>query len=149
MQIHQVTPKTKSKKGKYIGRGAKRGTYSGRGIKGQKARAGRKMRPEIRDLIKKLPKKRGYRFKSFQKDSAIVNLDVLNKKMDNNSEITPKILAEYGLVKSLGGKIPSVKILGKGEIDKKFSVCGCLISVSAKEKIEKAGGTVKSKVKSP
>jgi len=47
MQIHQVTPKTKSKKGKYIGRGGKRGTYSGRGIKGQKARAGRKMRPEI------------------------------------------------------------------------------------------------------
>ena len=142
MQINQVTPKTKNRKGKYIGRGGKRGTYSGRGIKGQKARAGRKMRPEIRDLIKKLPKKRGYRFKSFQKDSAIVNLDVLNKKLADNSEITPKILAEYGLVKVLGGKIPSVKILGKGEIDKKFSVSGCLISVSAKEKIEKAGGTV-------
>ena len=102
------------------------------------------MRPEIRDLIKKLPKKRGYRFKSFQKDSAIVNLDALNKKLADNSEITPKILAEYGLVKSLGGKIPSVKILGKGEIDKKFSVSGCLISVSAKEKIEKAGGSVKT-----
>ena len=58
MQIHQIIPKTKSKKGKYIGRGGKRGTYSGRGIKGQKARAGRKMRPEIRDMIKKLPKKR-------------------------------------------------------------------------------------------
>ena len=144
MQIHQVTPKTKSRKGKYIGRGGKRGTYSGRGIKGQKARAGRKMRPEIRDLIKKLPKKRGYRFKSFQKDSAIVNLDVLNKKMDNNSEITPKILVELGFVRMLGGKIPPVKILGKGEIDKKFSVSGCLISVSAKEKIEKAGGSVKT-----
>ena len=142
MQINQVTPKTKNRKGKYIGRGGKRGTYSGRGIKGQKARAGRKMRPEIRDLIKKLPKKRGYRFKSFQKDSAIVNLDVLNKKLADNSEITPKILAEYGLVKVLGGKIPSVKILGKGEIDKKFSVSGCLISVSAKEKIEKAGGKI-------
>jgi len=149
MQINQVIPKTKSRKGKYIGRGGKRGTYSGRGIKGQKARAGRKMRPEIRDLIKKLPKKRGYRFKSFRKDSVVVNLDVLNKKLADNSEITPKILVELGFVRMLGGKIPPVKILGKGEIDKKFSVSGCLISVSAKEKIEKAGGTVKSKVKSP
>lgn len=143
MQIHQVIPKTKSRKGKYIGRGGKRGTYSGRGIKGQKARAGRKMRPEIRDLIKKLPKKRGYRFKSFQKDAMIVNLDALNKKLADNSEITPKILVENGLVKMSGGKIPSIKILGKGEIDKKFSVSGCLISKSAKEKIEKAGGSVK------
>ena len=149
MQIHQVIPKTKSRKGKYIGRGGKRGTYSGRGIKGQKARAGRKMRPEIRDLIKKLPKKRGYRSKSFRKDSAVVNLDVLNKKLADNSEITPKVLVEKGFIKALGGKIPPIKILGKGEIDKKFSVSGCLISVSAKEKIEKAGGTVKSKVKSP
>ena len=143
MQIHQVIPKTKSRKGKYIGRGGKRGTYSGRGIKGQKARASRKMRREIRDLIKKLPKKRGYRFKSFQKDSAIVTLDVLNKKLADNSEITPKILVELGFVRMLGGKIPPVKILGKGEIDKKFLVSGCLISVSAKEKIEKVGGSVK------
>ena len=57
MQIHQVAPKTKSRKGKYIGRGGKRGTYSGRGIKGRKPGRGRKMRPEIRDLIKKLPKR--------------------------------------------------------------------------------------------
>lgn len=142
MQIHQVIPKTKSKKGKYIGRGGKRGTYSGRGIKGQKARAGRKMRPEIRDTIKKLPKKRGYRFKSFQKDATIVNLDILNKNFADNSEITPKILMESGLIKTSGGKIPPIKILGKGEIDKKFSVSGCLISKSAKEKIEKANGKV-------
>lgn len=146
MQIHQVIPKTKSRKGKYIGRGGKRGTYSGRGIKGQKARAGRKMRPEIRDLIKKLPKKRGYRFKSFQKDAVILNLDILNKNFADNSEITPKILAEKGLVKTSGGKIPTVKILGDGEISKKLSVSGCLISKSAKEKIEKAGGSVKINV---
>lgn len=142
MQIHQVIPKTKNRKGKYIGRGGKRGTYSGRGIKGQKARAGRKMRPEIRDTIKKLPKKRGYKFKSFQKDSAIINLDVLNKKLVDNSEITPKILVEKGFVKALGGKIPAVKILGDGETDKKFFISGCLVSKSAKEKIEKAGGKI-------
>ena len=121
MQIHQVTPKTKSRKGKYIGRGGKRGTYSGRGIKGQKARSGRKMRPEIRDLIKKIPKKRGYKFKSFQKDAMIINLESLNKNFSDKSEITPNILVEKGLIKSWR-KIPSVKILGKGEIEKKFVI---------------------------
>lgn len=142
MQIHQVIPKTKSKKGKYIGRGGKRGTYSGRGIKGQKARAGRKMRPEIRDLIKKLPKKRGYKFKSFQKDSTIINLETLNKNFSDKSEITPAVLAEKGLIKKIGGKLPSVKILGKGDVDKKLIIAGCLFSKSVKEKIEKVGGTI-------
>lgn len=144
MQIHQVTPKTKSRKGKYIGRGGKRGTYSGRGIKGQKARSGRKMRPEIRDLIKKIPKKRGYKFKSFQKDAIIINLESLNKNFSDKSEITPNILVEKGLIKKVGGKIPSVKILGKGEIEKKLVITGCLFSKAVKEKIEKAGGTIAS-----
>jgi len=60
MQLHQLKPKNKSKKVKRIGRGGKRGTYSGKGIKGQRCRAGAKIRPEIRDMIKKIPKKRGY-----------------------------------------------------------------------------------------
>ena len=63
-----------------------------------------------------------------------MNLDALNKKLADNSEITPKILVENGLVKTLGGKIPSIKILGKERINKKFSVSGCLTSKSAKEK---------------
>ena len=138
MQIHQVIPKTKNRKGKYIGRGGKRGTYSGRGIKGQKARAGRKNEAGDKGYHKETAQKRGYRFKSFQKDSAIVNLGALNKKLADNSEITPKILVEYGLVKAWGGKIPPIKILGDGELDKKFSVSGCLVSKSAKEKNRKS-----------
>ena len=141
MQIHQIIPKTKKQKGKYIGRGGKRSTYSGRGIKGQKARAEEKMRPEIRDMIK-VAQKEGYRIQVVPKDSVIVNLESLNKKLADNSEITPKILVENELVKMRGGKIPSVKILGKGEINKKFYVSGCLLSKSAKEKIEKANGKV-------
>lgn len=65
MQLHQIEVKKKEKK--RIGRGGKRGTYCGRGIKGQKSRAGAKIRPAIRDLIKKIPKIRGYRFKSKKK----------------------------------------------------------------------------------
>ena len=67
MQIHQVTPKTKSRKGKYIGRGGKRGTYSGRGIKGQKSPSGKKNEAGNKRLDKEIAQKRGYRFKSFQK----------------------------------------------------------------------------------
>jgi len=55
MQIHDLKPKTKQKKSRQIGRGGKRGTTSGRGTKGQSARAGNKKRPELRDIIKKLP----------------------------------------------------------------------------------------------
>lgn len=63
MQFHQIQPSRRLKKKKRIGRGGKRGTYCGRGIKGQKARAGAKIRPQVRDLIKKIPKVRGYKFR--------------------------------------------------------------------------------------
>ena len=59
MQLHQLKPKTPQKDRRYVGRGGKRGKTAGRGTKGQKARAGAKFRPEIRDFIKRLPKLRG------------------------------------------------------------------------------------------
>ena len=61
------------------------------------------MRPEIRDMIKKLPK-RGLPIQVVPKDSVIVNLESLNKKLADNSEITPKILVENELVKMRGGE---------------------------------------------
>ncbi|HWA32414.1 MAG TPA: hypothetical protein VG694_03110 [Candidatus Paceibacterota bacterium] len=64
MQIHDVKRKHKNKKDRLVGRGGKHAKTSGRGGKGQTARAGNKRRPELRDIIKKLPKLRGYRFKS-------------------------------------------------------------------------------------
>ena len=77
MQLHQLRPKHKLKKKKRIGRGGKRGTYSGRGIKGQRSRAGRKFAPAIRELIKRYPKLRGYKFKGREKNLAIINIGVL------------------------------------------------------------------------
>jgi large subunit ribosomal protein L15 len=59
MQLHQIKPKTKLKKRKRIGRGGKKGRYCGRGIKGQRARAGRKLKFELKELFKKIPKLRG------------------------------------------------------------------------------------------
>jgi large subunit ribosomal protein L15 len=66
MQIHELKRKNKNKKDRIVGRGGKHAKTSGRGGKGQTARAGNKRRPELRDIIKKLPKLRGYRFNSFR-----------------------------------------------------------------------------------
>lgn len=67
MQIHTLKRKNKNKKDRIIGRGGKHAKTAGRGGKGQTARAGNKRRPELRDIIKKLPKLRGYRFNSRHK----------------------------------------------------------------------------------
>jgi large subunit ribosomal protein L15 len=142
MQIHQLKPKVKPKKKKRIGRGGKKGTYSGKGVKGQKSRAGRKFQPIIRNLIKRYPKLRGYQFKPNKSDVAVVNLFQLQKKFEENELITPKSLLQKRLIRKIKGKVPQVKILAKGEIDKKLVVKECQVSKSAKEKIEKAGGKI-------
>ncbi|OGI93651.1 hypothetical protein A3A03_00500 [Candidatus Nomurabacteria bacterium RIFCSPLOWO2_01_FULL_40_18] len=67
MQIHDLKRNHKNKKDRIVGRGGKHAKTSGRGGKGQTARSGNKRRPELRDIIKKLPKNRGYQFKSIQK----------------------------------------------------------------------------------
>lgn len=142
MQIHEIKPLHKSKKRKRVGRGGKRGTYCGRGVKGQKARAGRKLKPIIKEVIKKYPKLRGYRFKA-KKEIVVVNLDILDKKFKDGEKVTPEILIEKGIIRKIKGKIPKVKILAKGEITKKLEFSGFLFSNKAKEKIEKAKGIIK------
>ena len=153
MQLHQLKPIHKRKTKKRVGRGGKKGTYSGRGIKGQKARAGRKLQPIIRELIKRYPKLRGYKFKSKVKRQkskiVILNLNVLERKFDSGEKVTPEILLERRIIRKIKGKMPEVKILGKGELKKKLIIEDCEVSKGAREKIEKAGGTIKnSKVKS-
>ncbi len=64
MQLHELKPIHKRKQPKKIGRGGKRGTYSGKGMKGQKSRAGARMQPIIRELIKRYHKLRGYKNKA-------------------------------------------------------------------------------------
>lgn len=143
MQLHEIKPIHKLKKPKRIGRGGKRGTYSGRGIKGQKSRSGQRLKPEIREVIKRYPKLRGYRFKPWKVRPAIVNIEILEKKFKTGEQVSPKILLEKKLIRRIKGKMPKVKILGKGELAKKLIISDCQISKSAKEKIKKAGGTIK------
>lgn len=145
MQLHELRPKHKLKKGKRVGRGGKKGAYSGRGLKGQKAHAGRRLEPIIRRLIKRYPKLRGCRSKSRipKSKTAILNLEILDKKFKTGEKITPEILLERGIISRIKGRMPEIKILGKGKITKSLTVEGCLISKSAKEKIEKASGQIK------
>lgn len=141
MQLDTLKRKNPNKKAQQVGRGGTRGKTSGRGGKGQTARAGNKRRPQIRDIIKKLPKLRGYRFNSPSVKSSIVNVAALNI-FETGAAVNPAVLFENNLVRRVGGVVPHVKILSKGELTKKLIVTGCTVSESAKAKIEKAGGSV-------
>ncbi len=143
MQIHQLKPLHKNKEKKRIGRGGKKGTYSGHGIKGQKARAGRKMVPIIRELIKRYPKLKGCRRFVLQDFSAIVNLDILEKMFKDGDIVNPENLIKSGIINTIKGRKPEVKILGNGKLSKKLIIENCKVSASAKTAIEKSGGAVK------
>jgi len=144
MQIHELKANTGNKKKRVVGRGGKRGKTSGRGTKGQKARAGHKIRPAMRDIIKKLPKLRGRGIHPNKpvmiRPSASVNVSLLSRVKAET--ITPEILVAEKLVRRINGRVPVIKILGDGEISKAVKISGCLFSKSAKEKIEAAGGSI-------
>jgi len=142
MQLHQINPKIKSRKRKRVGRGGKRGTYSGRGVKGQKSRAGRRFPPAVRELIKRYPKLRGYRFKSKDSKPSVVNIGDIGKGFKTLETVSPETLLQKGLVRRMKGRAPEVKILGQGELKKKFIFEKCQLSKAAEEKIKKAGGKI-------
>lgn len=142
MQLDSLKRKHPHRRAKRVGRSGARGKTSGRGTKGQKARAGHKMRPEMRDIIKKYPKHRGYQFKSFRPKPTPVNLDALEAAFASGDAVNPASLLKMGVISKEGGRLPAVKILGTGKISKKFAVTGCATSKSAKAAIEAAGGTV-------
>jgi len=139
MQLHELKPKTPRRGKKIIGRGGKRGKTSGRGTKGQRARAGHRIRPAIRDVIKKLPKKRGYRFAAIGRKPALVKLSQL-AKLTLPETLSPRWLQEQGLVKLVGGRLPKVKVVGPGpslgragEFKQKIKSDGLLLSATAKK----------------
>jgi large subunit ribosomal protein L15 len=145
MQFHQLKRTHKNKKRMTVGRGGKRGKTSGRGGKGQSARAGNKRRPEWRDIIKRLPKLRGRGVNQHKPVSDVfkaINVSLIETIFSAGDIVTPATLMAKGAVVTASGNVPAVKILGDGEITKAVNVSGCALSASAKEKIEKAGGTV-------
>ena len=125
-----------------MARGGTRGKTAGRGTKGQNSRAGGKVRPEIRDQIKRYPKLRGYKFNSTETKPSPVNLSDLEAAFAVGEAVTVEALLIKRLVRRVGGKLPKVKVLGTGTLAKKLTVTGCAVSATAKTKIEAVGGKV-------
>ncbi|MFA5888623.1 MAG: uL15 family ribosomal protein [Candidatus Paceibacterota bacterium] len=145
MQTHNLKRQHPNTKTRLVGRGGTRGKTSGRGTKGQNARAGHKKRPEIRDFIKRVPKLRG-RGKnintSIELKPTVINLKKLSIFKDGDV-VSPQTLVKKGIIRTISGVFPRVKILGGGQLSRKIKVKGCQVSASARLAIEKAGGEVK------
>lgn len=142
MNLHDLKPAEGSKqKRQRVGRGtgSGRGYTCGRGANGQNSRSGGKVRPTFEGgqtpLFRRLPK-RGFNNK-FKKEYSEVNVYELNK-FDENTEVTPEKLVEFGIIEPRANN--GVKILGKGEIKKSLTVKANAFSSSAREKIESADG---------
>ena len=142
MKLHELKPaegarKEPKRKGRGIGSGS--GKTAGKGHKGQNARSGGGVRLGFEGgqtpLFRRLPK-RGFTNIN-RKDYAIVNLDTLNR-FEDGTEVTPALLIETGIVSK---EKAGIKILAKGNIEKKLTVKANKFSSAAKEAIEAAGGT--------
>ncbi len=141
MKLHDLRPPEGSKKKRRrVGRGisAGQGKTAGRGTKGQKARTGAHIKPYFEGgqlpIVRRLPHTRGFT-NIFREPYDVVNLQALDK-FDANTEVTPELLVERGLVAS-GDR---VKVLGHGDLSKALTVRAHAFSSSAKEKIAAAGG---------
>lgn len=143
MKLHELKAAEGSRKArKRVGRGPSsgQGNTAGRGEHGQKSRSGGGVRLGFEGgqtpLFQTLPK-RGFTNIS-RKEYAIVNLKTLNE-LDEGTEVTPELLVEKGIVKN---QKSGIKVLAKGELDRKLTVKAHKFSVAAKEAIENAGGSV-------
>jgi large subunit ribosomal protein L15 len=144
LTLHNLKPRPGSRhrvKRLGCGESSGHGKTSGKGHKGQKARSGGSIRLGFEGgqmpLIRRLPK-RGFNNAAFKTRYAIVNLRDLNE-FEDGATVDEKALREAGLVR---GTVDGVKILGDGDLSKKLAVVAQKVSATAKEKIEKAGGSV-------
>jgi large subunit ribosomal protein L15 len=150
LNLSNLKPAAPRKNRKRVGRGlgSGKGRYSGRGIKGQKSRSGsHKMRAGFEGgqmpIYMRLPKQRGPYSKDampvgpHRTSTVPVNVSQL-ERFDAGAEITVETLVEAGIIKN---SRTDVKILGMGDLTKKLTVTAHRFSATAREKIEKAGGT--------
>ena len=146
MKLHELKPAEGSRKARNrVGRGtgSGNGKTAGRGHKGQNARSGGGVRPGFEGgqmpIYRRLPK-RGFK-NIWAKTYVALNLSVLEAKCADGAEISLESLRELGVIKKKNF-IDGIRILGGGELTKKFNVKAAGVSESAKKKIEAAGGTV-------
>ena len=145
MNLHNLKPNKGAKhRVKRLGKGESSGLgkTAGKGHKGQKARSGSGVRVGFEGgqmpLHRRLPKK-GFNNKRFADKVAIVTLYELEKKFEAGATVNEQSLRESGLIK---GEFDQIKVLGNGELTKALTIDVDAHSASAKEKIEKAGGSI-------
>jgi large subunit ribosomal protein L15 len=143
--IHEITKVAgKHRPRKRVGRGEGSGIggTSTRGHKGAKSRAGWTSRPGYQGgatpFMRRFPK-RGFK-NNFRALFHVVNVQVLEKHFDAGATVEIAALAKKGLVPD--ATLP-LKVLGHGDVSKKLTVVAAKFSATAKDKIEKAGGTAK------
>ena len=145
MKMHELRPaegaRTSAKRlGRGIGSGL--GKTSGKGHKGQNARSGGGVRPGFEGgqmpLVRRIPK-RGFNNR-FRKVYSIVNISALEAKFENGAAVDAEALIVSGILSKI--EDAGVKVLGGGELTKALTVKADKFSASAKEAIEKAGGSV-------
>ncbi len=145
MKMHELRPaegaRTSAKRlGRGIGSGL--GKTSGKGHKGQNARSGGGVRPGFEGgqmpLVRRIPK-RGFNNR-FRKVYSIVNISALEAKFENGAVVDAEALIVSGILSKI--EDAGVKVLGGGELTKALTVKADKFSASAKEAIEKAGGSV-------
>src|SRR5438105_777729 len=144
MRLHNLRPRPGSRhrvKRLGCGESSGHGKTSGKGHKGQKARSGGSLRLGFEGgqmpLIRRLPK-RGFNNAAFKQHYAVINLDDLNQ-FEAGTVINEQFLRES---KHVRGHFVGLKILGRGELKRGLTIEADLVSGSAREKIEKAGGSV-------
>jgi large subunit ribosomal protein L15 len=144
LRLHNLRPRPGSRhrvKRLGCGESSGHGKTSGKGSKGQKARSGGSIRLGFEGgqmpLIRRLPK-RGFNNAAFHKHYAVVNVSDLNA-FEAGTVVTEELLRESNLIR---GSFAGIKILGDGELKHGLKVQVDRISATAREKIEKAGGTV-------
>jgi large subunit ribosomal protein L15 len=152
MRLHDlknVPGARRRKKRVGCGESSGHGKTSTRGNKGQKARSGGAVRPGFEGgqmpLYRRLPKK-GFNNDEFNDYIVSLNVSVLNDRFEDGALVNEESLRAARLVR---GKFDAIKILGDGELKRKLTVQVDKVSASAKEKIEKAGGTVTAPASAP
>lgn len=143
MKLNELSPQVPRKSRKRIGRGNSSGwgKTAGKGMNGQNSRSGGGVKPYFEGgqmpIYRRVPK-RGFTNAIFKKEYAIITLDTLNL-FEEGTEVTPELLYNAFIVKNLKD---GIKVLANGELTKKLTVKAHKISKTAKEAIEKLGGTV-------
>lgn len=143
-EFNLIAPAGANKKKRIVGRGSSSGLgkTAGKGHKGQKARSGGKVYAGFEGgqmpLYRRVAK-RGFSNYPFKKEYFAINLFLLEEKYADGESVNKESLLKKGLIKK---ECLLVKILGNGDLTKKLTVDVDKISASAKEKIEKAGGSV-------